>query len=140
MAKEAKKYAELKEPTREQVVRQLMEAGGSNKSVGKELGVSPNTIASYRHRKGIPSTNEAPVMRGQRRTGTAQARSSVMSDTAESPVPLRLKMATSEATQCMAKDEDGMQCGFKREEGSKYCAKPAHQALEERSKKKPARR
>lgn len=40
----------------EAAVRELMLAGGTNKSVAEELGTTPNAIAGLRHRKKIPST------------------------------------------------------------------------------------
>ncbi len=131
-------YKKLKEPKREKEVRRLMEAGGSNRSVAKALGTKHNTIASYRYRKNIPSTHDAPPM--GRRRDTKIVRSSVMSATTkQSTPPLKLRLPASEAQRCLAKNNSGQQCHFVREEDSKYCALPQHQALEQKQKKKPAR-
>ena len=123
MAKKIK-YSELTEPRREQVVRRLMEEGGSNVSVAKALGTKPNTIASYRHRKKIPSTNPAPF------GGTAQP---AKKEAAKAPkkkpnqeprlpnVP-GLRESPSEAARCEA---PGMRCPYEATPGTPFC--PLHQ-------------
>lgn len=110
-------YYTLPDDALKEMVKRLMAAGGSNASVAKELGTNPNTIASYRHRKGIPSRNEAPFKRQKKEKK-------------------KMRPAASEATQCKARVM-GHQCAWEREPGSDYCALPHHQALEKRH---PARR
>ena len=125
-------------PREEQIaaVRLSMEAGGSNTSVARALGTTPGTVAGIRFKNNIPSRNQP---HGQSRT--TDTKSSVLSDTSEpSRTPFKLKMAASEAKQCLAFDEGGRQCAGAREAGSDYCAKPDHQALEKKLQKKPARR
>lgn len=135
----AKDFYSLKEPEREHVVRRLMEAGGSNHTVAKKLGTKPNTIASYRNRKKIPSTNKAPSMGKPTEEPEPQAPSPPLPAPAPAPQepPRRHKMSATEATQCLAQDEDGRRCGYERLPGSGYCGLPQHQALHN---KEPARR
>lgn len=46
-----------------------------------------------------------------------------------------LKLATSERTQCEAKDEDNRRCAYEREPNSHYCGLPQHQALEQKGRR-----
>lgn len=97
---------------REAAVRRLMEAGGSNISVAHDLDTTPGAIAGLRRRKGIASTNEVPSMGKPKEE---------QEPVAAAPPP-KPKLAASEATQCIKRDEeDGRQCGFERMPHSLYC-------------------
>lgn len=128
MAKK-KTWSKMDSDEREEAVRRLMAAGGSNTSVAEELDTTSGAIAGLRNRKGIPSTNDVPTMGKPKQEGT--------STPTEMPTePRRLKMSATEATQCIAVDTDGRRCGYEHLPDSPYCGLPQHQAL---IKKHPAR-
>ena len=109
-----KSFAEMNKKERENAIRALMEDGHSNKTAAMELGVKPGVIAGLRWRHKIPSKNETgfkPLLKGQ------------------SGIILRL--ATSELTRCKAPMGEYV-CRYEQEPGSDYCARPEHQALEQK--------
>jgi len=142
----AKSFYKLQEPEREQVVRKLMEAGGSNRSVAEELGTKPNTIASYRNRKGIPSTNEAPKVGKRKKKPKAPTKLKPAAKPKETIAPPKPKVeaptvlpapklaplpkqdiagleeARSEASRCESKRTH---CIYEAKPGSRFC--PLHQ-------------
>lgn len=135
-AKKSGLYYTLPPDDREKEVRRLMEAGGSNISVAKALGTKPNSIASYRNRKGIPSTHDAPSMGKSAPQKPPPAPHP--STPSIKPMPQdkpRLKLAAAEATQCVARDEDGRRCGYERHPGSEYCGLPQHQKLKTKARR-----
>lgn len=176
---ETKAWGDMSPQEREAAVRELMAKGGSNASVAKELDTTPGTIAGFRYKRGIPSTNAAhggykekepehkarkmPAPKPEaRKAPAAKARPSpapaaepvrkVPAERKPQPIPapepaatrpsepLMLKLAASEATQCVVHDETGKRCGYERAPGSLYCRLPHHQALEKKRTKKQARR
>ena len=94
------------------IVRPLMEAGGSYGSVAKELGVKRGRIA------GICRDH---YIRTKRSAG--------FEELPKSSSGRVLKLAPPGPTQCVAKDEKGHQCAFLKDPDSDYCGLPAHQAL-----------
>jgi hypothetical protein len=46
-----------------------------------------------------------------------------------------LKLAASEATQCIAVDKFRQRCAYEKEAGSDYCGLPQHQALKTRARR-----
>lgn len=176
---ETKAWGDMSPQEREAAVRELMAKGGSNASVAKELDTTPGTIAGFRYKRGIPSTNAShggykekePAQKARampapkpeaRKAPAARAKPSpapaaeparkAVAERKPQPIPapepaamrpsesVMLKLAASEATQCVVHDEDGKRCGYERAPGSLYCGLPHHQAIGKKLQKKPARR
>lgn len=95
------------------VIRPLMEAGGSYGSVAVQFGVLRGRIAGVCRDYDIHTT-----------------RSVGFEELPKSSSGLVLKLAPSVQTQCIAKDEKGYRCAYLKESDSEYCALPAHQVLE----------
>jgi hypothetical protein len=136
----AKLFKAMTRDERAEVVRQDMAAGGSYNGVAREHGVSKGVIAGICRDYRIPSTNtnKGPRMsKPNIEPPPAPEPAQEPSGRAYLTLP-KYKTATSEATQCVARDERGMPCGLEREPNSLYCKLPEHQALAK--KEKPPRR
>jgi len=129
MAKK-KLYDDMSPEEREHIVRQLMDAGGSNRSVAAALGTTRGTIARLRRTKNIPSKNKpgfADVIKSE--SGVAVARPvpkipRPKKAKQQKPVPDMpgLVEAKSEASRC---EHRGAYCPYEAVVGSPFC--PLHQ-------------
>ena len=111
-----KSFPKLSRDEQAEVVRPLMEAGDSYSSVANKLGVKRGRIAGICRDYNIKTT-----------------RSAGFAELPKSSSGVVLRLAASEATQCIAR-VGSRQCWFVKEPGSGYCALPAHQALEKRGR------
>ncbi len=85
-----KLYDDMSPKEQEAAVRELMLAGGTNKSVAEELGTTPNAIAGLRHRKKIPSTRSPGKAKKPKENKTKQ---SAAPQKKQAPKPAKPKAA-----------------------------------------------
>lgn len=119
------KWDNMSPDEREKAVRELMAAGGSNKSAADDLGTTSGTIAGFRRRKGIQSTHDAPSM-GKRKRKKEPKPAKPAPKPKEAPpqepeVP-GLIISRSEASRCEYKKE---RCEYEAKPGTNFC--PLHQ-------------
>lgn len=108
--KQYKKWSECSDEERTEVLWELMRAGHTNKTAAKELKTTPGSVAGWRNRHNIPSRDNFPKEKKGIETPAS---------TAHKP---RGKLAASEATQCIHKDNDGRRCAYERLPRSRFCA------------------
>ncbi|MDO8513970.1 MAG: hypothetical protein Q7S50_00290 [bacterium] len=109
-----KPFLKLTRKEQADVVRPLMEDGGSYGSVAKKFAVGRGRIMGICRDYGIDSK-----------------RSAGFEELPKSSSGVVLRLAVIESRQCEAK-ADGHQCAYVKEPNSRYCALPVHQALEKR--------
>lgn len=149
-----KAFKDMDRDKQAEVVSKGMAAGGSYKSLAAKYGVGVGQIAGICRDYNIPSTHKAPTM------GTSKAPKPLPTPPPPPPEPppapveppepppapkpyvpthkpvqpaherTRYKMAATEATQCIAHDENNLRCGYEREPESMYCRLPQHQKLQ----------
>ncbi len=132
------KWDNMSPDEREKAVRELMAAGGSNKSAADDLGTTSGTIAGFRRRKHIASTHDAPSMGKKRKP--AQKKAALHKPSVPAPASAKPKAAPptakpaphpdvpgliisrSEASRCEYKKE---RCEYEAKPGTNFC--PLHQ-------------
>lgn len=119
MVKKLRHFSDLSPEEKVEIIRTMMAAGGSNKSLAKELGTTPGTIAGIRWKNNIPSTHPPAFGRSPR--------VAVVPTPASAPTPpraptARRTLAASEASQCERHDEDNLRCAYERERGRRFCS------------------
>lgn len=93
-----KLYDDMSPKEQEAAVRELMLAGGTNKSVAEELGTTVNAIAGLRHRKKIPSTRspgkaKKPKENKAKQSATPQKKRASRPKAPPAPKPAKPKAA-----------------------------------------------